>query len=67
MLISMDKEIRALLDHAAHCRRTAAEIAHQGAVNRLEMLAAEYEWRARRLAGGFGEGGFSLPDSCDDA
>lgn len=45
----MDLEIRALLEHAAHCRRIAAEMTHERAAHRLRMMADEYEWRARKL------------------
>ena len=46
----MDLEIRALLDHAALCRRVAAEISHPNAANRLRLMAEEYEARAFRFA-----------------
>jgi len=47
----MDRERRALLDHAALCRRVAGEISHTHAAKRLRMMAQEYETRARRLEG----------------
>ena len=46
----MDLEIRALLDHAALCRRVAAEISHANAANRLMLMAEEYEARALGFA-----------------
>src|SRR6188768_3961350 len=45
----VDLERRALLDHAAMCRRVAGEISHANAVNKLTMMAQEYEARARSL------------------
>ena len=45
-LFFVDHEIRALLDHAALCRRVAAEISHANAANRLRLMAEEYEARA---------------------
>ena len=50
-LSQMDRERRALLDHAALCRRVAGEISHTHAAERLRMMAQEYETRARRLEG----------------
>ena len=47
----MDRERRALLSHAALCRRVAGEISHANAAKRLRMMAQEYETRAHRLAG----------------
>ena len=47
----MDRERRALLDHAALCRRVAGEISHPQAAKRLRMMAQEYETRALRLEG----------------
>lgn len=46
----MEIEIRALLDHAAYCRKIAAETTHERAAHRLVVLATEYERRARNLA-----------------
>jgi len=45
----MDREIRALLVHAAYCRAIAAEITHERAADRLRGMAAEYESRAQKL------------------
>jgi len=45
----VDLERRALLDHAALCRRVAGEISHVNAVNKLRMMAQEYEARALSL------------------
>ena len=50
-LSRMDRERRALLDHAALCRRVAGEISHPNAAKRLRMMAQEYETRALRLEG----------------
>jgi hypothetical protein len=50
-LSRMDRERRALLSHAALCRRVAGEISHTNAAKRLRMMAQEYETRALRLAG----------------
>ena len=50
-LFRMDRERRALLDHAALCRRVAGEISHTHAAKRLRMMAQEYETRALRLEG----------------
>ena len=50
-LSQMDRERRALLSHAALCRRVAGEISHTNAAKRLRMMAQEYETRALRLAG----------------
>jgi hypothetical protein len=50
-LFGMDRERRALLDHAALCRRVAGEISHTNAAKRLRMMAQEYETRALRLEG----------------
>ena len=50
-LFGMDRERRALLDHAALCRRVAGEISHTHAAKRLRMMAQEYETRALRLEG----------------
>jgi len=47
----MDRERRALLDHAALCRRVAGEISHSHAVKRLRMMAEEYETRALMFQG----------------
>ena len=47
----MDRERRALSDHAALCRRVAGEISHPQAAERLRMMAQEYETRALRLQG----------------
>jgi hypothetical protein len=49
-LFFVDLEIRALLDHAALCRRVAAEISHANAANRLMLMAEEYEARALGFA-----------------
>ena len=46
----MEREIRALLDHAAYCRVIAAETTHETAARRLKEMAIEYEWRAQKLA-----------------
>jgi hypothetical protein len=46
----MEREIRALLDHAAYCRAIAAETTHEQAVRRLRDIAIEYERRAQSLA-----------------
>jgi DNA invertase Pin-like site-specific DNA recombinase len=45
----MDQEKRALLDHAALCRRVAGEISHTRATERLLGMALEYERRALAL------------------
>ena len=45
----MDLERRALLDHAALCRRVAGEISHANAINKLTMMAQEYEARVLSL------------------
>ena len=50
-LSPVDRERRALLDHAALCRRVAGEISHTQAAKRLRMMAQEYETRAIRLEG----------------
>ena len=50
-LSQMDRERRALLSHAALCRRVAGEISHTNAAKRLKMMAQEYETRALRLEG----------------
>ena len=50
-LSGVDRERRALLDHAALCRRVAGEISHTNAAKRLRMMAQEYETRALRLEG----------------
>ena len=50
-LSQMDRERRALLSHAALCRRVAREISHTNAAKRLRMMAQEYESRAHRLEG----------------
>jgi hypothetical protein len=50
-LFGMDRERRALLDHAALCRRVAGEISHTNAAKRLRMMAQEYETRALQLEG----------------
>ena len=50
-LSQMDRERRALLGHAALCRRVAGEISHTNAAKRLRMMAQEYETRALRLEG----------------
>ena len=50
-LSQMDRERRALLSHAALCRRVAGEISHTNAAKRLRMMAQEYETRALRLEG----------------
>ena len=50
-LSQMDRERRALLSHAALCRRVAREISHTNAAKRLRMMAQEYETRALRLEG----------------
>ena len=50
-LSRVNQERRALLDHAALCRRVAGEISHTQAANRLRMMAQEYETRALRLEG----------------
>ena len=50
-LSRVDRERRALLDHAALCRRVAGEISHTHAAKRLRMMAREYESRALRLEG----------------
>lgn len=48
----MDRERRALLDHAALCRRVASEIfSHTRAAERLMAMAHEYETRALKLLG----------------
>src|SRR6478672_9977298 len=44
----MDLERRALLDHAARCRRVADGIKHAKAAERLRFMAQEYEVRAGR-------------------
>ena len=49
LLLHMDREIRALLDHAAYCRQIAAETTHESAAHRLRMMATEYECRVRKL------------------
>ena len=46
----MEIEIRALLDHAAYCRKVAAETAHRHAARRLVDMASEFERRAGALA-----------------
>ena len=46
----MNLERRALLDHAARCRRVADGIRHAKAAERLRFMAQEYEARAGRLA-----------------
>ena len=51
-LSEMDRERRALLDHAALCRRVAGEISLTDAAKRLRMMAEEYEIRALRLERG---------------
>ena len=48
----MNPERRALLDHAARCRRVAGEVAHAKAAERLRSMAQEYEARAEKLEGG---------------
>jgi hypothetical protein len=48
----MEREIRALLIHAAYCREIAAETTHEAAARRLREIAVEYECRARNLAKG---------------
>jgi hypothetical protein len=50
-LSQMDRERRALLSHAALCRRVAGEISHTNAAKRLRIMAQEYETRALRLEG----------------
>jgi hypothetical protein len=45
----MELEIRALFDEAARCRRTADEIAHSRAAERLRSMAEEYRARAVKL------------------
>jgi hypothetical protein len=50
-LSRMDRERRALLSHAALCRRVAGEISHTNAAKRLRMMAQDYEARALRLEG----------------
>ena len=45
----MEREIRALLVHAAYCREVAAETRNDRAVQRLMDLAREYEYRAQFL------------------
>jgi hypothetical protein len=47
----MDRERRALLDHAALCRRVAGETSHLVAAKRLRIMAQEYWTRALRLEG----------------
>jgi hypothetical protein len=47
----MNRERRALLDHAALCRRVADEISHMHAAKRLRRMAQEYELRAIVLQG----------------
>lgn len=42
----MNKEKRALLDHAERCRRIADELTHAEAALRLRSMADEYEARA---------------------
>ena len=46
----MNLERRALLDHAARCRRVANGIRHAKAAERLRFMAQEYEARAGRFA-----------------
>jgi hypothetical protein len=46
----MEREILALLDHAAYCRAIAAETTHEQAARRLRDMAIEYERRAQKLA-----------------
>ena len=50
-LSRVNQERRALLDHAALCRRVAGETSHTIAAKRLRMMAQEYESRAHRLEG----------------
>ena len=49
MLVHMDLEISALLEHAVHCRQIATKMTHEHAAHRLRMMANEYECRARKL------------------
>jgi hypothetical protein len=63
-LSGVDRERRALLDHAARCRRVAAETtSHAGAASRLRTMAEEYEARAQRLEG---EGTFEVARLTED-
>ena len=48
-LSRVNQERRALLDHAALCRRVAGETSHTIPAKRLRMMAQEYESRAHRL------------------
>ena len=50
-LSRVNQERRALLDHAALCRRVAGETSHTIAAKRLRMMAQEYESRAHGLEG----------------
>jgi hypothetical protein len=45
----MNIEKRALLEHAARCRRVAGDLAPGKAAQRLLSMAEEYEARAARL------------------
>ena len=47
-LSRVDRERRALLDHAALCRRVAGEILHTNAAKRMKTMAQGYEDRALR-------------------
>ena len=53
-LSRVNQERRALLDHAALCRRVAGETSHTIAAKRLRMMAQEYESRAHVLEGAVG-------------